>query len=158
MDGNPPRLLVTGAGGFIGRQAVERAVARGFEVHAVVRAKPIAPADGVTYHVVDLLDGGAAAMTVGAIRATHLLHLAWAVEPGRFWTSLDNYRWVGATLDAARAFAAAGGRRIVAVGTGFEYGASDTPHDERRSVLEPATPYAVAKDATRRLLDSLAGA
>jgi nucleoside-diphosphate-sugar epimerase len=156
MAASNRRLLLTGGGGFIGRQAVERARARGFEVHAVVRATPAAPANDVTYHVADLLDARAAAACVRSVRASHLLHLAWAVEPGRFWTSLDNYRWVAATLDLALAFADAGGRRIVGVGTGFEYAVSGAAHDERSSVLEPATPYAVAKDATRRLLESLA--
>ena len=158
MDGSERRLLLTGGNGFIGRQAVACARARGFEVHAVVRAQPRALAEGVTYHVVDLLDTRAAAASVRAIGASHLLHLAWAVEPGRFWTSLDNYRWVAATLELALAFTEAGCRRIVGVGTGFEYGASDAPHHERSSVLEPASPYAVAKDATRRLLESLAAA
>ena len=151
------RLLLTGATGFIGCAAVEAALARRFEVHAVGSRTTANPSPQVTYHALDLLEPVGLARRVGEIGATHLLHLAWSVTPGQFWTSRDNFRWVGATLDLASAFADAGGTRIVGVGTGFEYAATDDLCREGVTSTEPASPYAVAKDATRRLLSSFAG-
>jgi GDP-L-fucose synthase len=54
------RILVCGATGFIGRNTVERLVARGdFEVHAVRFSRPEYPVRGVTWHQTDLRDGDA---------------------------------------------------------------------------------------------------
>jgi nucleoside-diphosphate-sugar epimerase len=63
---------------------------------------------------------------------------------------------VSATLDLAAAFVEGGGRRIVGVGTGFEYATCHEPCHEDRTELSPTSAYAVSKDATRRLLARLA--
>ena len=55
-------VLVTGAGGFVGRQAVTALTARGFTVHAAARTPP--PDDTVVWHRADLLDGGAGTDTL----------------------------------------------------------------------------------------------
>ena len=123
------RVLVTGATGFIGTHAVEALRERGADVHGIG-------------HEVDLL-GGDVRGVLQELRPTHLLHLAWYAVPGEYWTSTENYRWVGSTLELVRHFAESGGKRIVAAGTCAEGG---------------TTAYAVCKDATRRLLDSFANA
>jgi nucleoside-diphosphate-sugar epimerase len=63
---------------------------------------------------------------------------------------------VSASLDLARAFANAGGRRLVAAGTCAEYGPSEDACSEMSTPLAPATPYGVCKDALRRMLESFA--
>ena len=148
------RLLLTGATGFIGRLAVDAAVARGFDVHAICRHVPPSPKPGVTYHATDLLGGE----DVDRHRVNSRFPSASlrGVVPGKFWSSPENYQWVGATLDLAAAFVAGGGARIVGVGTGFEYQASDDDCREESTPSDPLTPYAVSKDATRRLLSSFA--
>ena len=124
-----PRVLVTGATGFIGRHAMEALRQREVDVHGVG-------------HEVDLL-GGEVRSLLQEIRPTHLLHLAWYAVPGEYWTSLENYRWVAATIELARLFAESGGKRIVGAGTCAEGG---------------PTPYGVCKDAARRLLESFSRA
>lgn len=150
------RILVTGAGGFIGRHAIAPLLARGFEVHALSRAA----LPGATCHAVDLMDATATRALLGTLRPTHLLHLAWTVAPGGFWTTRDNLDWVGATLALFRAFVAAGGTRFVGVGSCAEYdwspAAVAAPLDEA-APCRPATLYGTAKDATRRLLAQAAG-
>ncbi len=76
-----------------------------------------------------------------------LLHLGWYVEPGRFWNTPENVRWVEASLALLRAFAAAGGRRAVLAGTSAEYDwdAAGEPCNELRTPLRPATLYGAAK-------------
>jgi nucleoside-diphosphate-sugar epimerase len=142
------RVLVTGAGGFIGRHALAPLVQRGYEVHAVRRGRPGSDAPAVTWHAADLLEPGAAERLCALVRPTHLLHLAWYTLPGLYWRSLENLRWVEASLSLLRAFAAAGGRRVVAAGTCAEYDwAAAARCDERSTPVRPATLYGACKAA-----------
>src|SRR5687768_2561611 len=97
------RLLFTGAGGFIGRRAMPYLLERGFEVHAV-DVRPIDVA-GCTVHTANLLEPSEIKRVISTVRPTHLLHLAWYVEHGKFWTSPDNTRWVEASIALLREFA-----------------------------------------------------
>jgi len=144
------RVLVTGASGFVGRQTLQPLLDRGFEVHAVARrALPFA---GVAWHEADLLDGRAAREIVQRVRATHLLHLAWYAEPGKFWTSPENLRWVAATMELAHAFAASGGERIVSSGSCAEYDWRPGVCIEDETPLVPSTLYGAAKLAAWNIL------
>jgi nucleoside-diphosphate-sugar epimerase len=149
------RLIVTGATGFIGRPAVQIAVERGFTVDALCTRRPGDPHPGVTYHEIDLLEERQRARgLVREIGASHCLHLAWYTAPRLFWTSRENYRWTAATLDLAEAFAQGGGQRLVGAGTCAEYGWHHGFCSEAVTPLEPATPYGIAKNAVRDLLES----
>src|ERR1700733_15064576 len=110
-----PRVLLTGASGFIGARAVAPLLAAGCEVHALGRRA--GQAEDVVWHEVDLLDDRATARAVAEIAAERLLHLAWFTEHGRFWAAGENLDWVAASVRLLRAFAAAGGRRAVIAGT-----------------------------------------
>jgi nucleoside-diphosphate-sugar epimerase len=130
------RVLVTGATGFVGRQALAPLAARGFEVHAPGR------------HELDVLDPAATARFVEELRPTHLLHLAWYAEPGAFWESPENERWLTASIALLEAFASSGGTRAVIAGTCAEYDWSgDGLLSEQRTRLAPRTAYGRAKDA-----------
>jgi nucleoside-diphosphate-sugar epimerase len=151
------RVLVTGASGFVGRRALAPLLERGFEVVAVGRRPPGGDAPpGLRWIAADLLDPAARAAAVRGAGASHLLHLAWYAEPGRYWTATENVHWVGATGGLLEAFAAAGGRRAVLAGTCAEYDWTATgPYAEAATPLRPATLYGVCKDATRRIAAAL---
>ena len=141
-----PRILVTGASGFIGSRALEPLRRRDFDVHAAARDPSRIPSlPGVAAHRVDLLDANDTTRLLEAVRPTHLLHFAWSVEHGTFWTSPANLDWLGATLSLLRTFARIGGRRFVGAGTCAEYAPGDAPRDEAASPLAPATLYGAAK-------------
>lgn len=129
------RVLVTGGSGFVGRQIVAALQARGATVLAPTRRQA------------DLLSATGRRSAVAAARADVLVHAAWVTQPGAYWHSPENLDWVGATLDLARLFASAGGRRAVLVGSCAEYdwtaaGAAPLPETHP---CRPHTPYGAAK-------------
>ena len=108
------RVLVTGAGGFLGRHAVAALLERGHEVIAVTSRQPVAEdRPGLRWVRCDLLGPHAPKDLTAAARASHLLHLAWYAEHGAFWSSLQNLEWVGASLRLLQAFRESGGGRAV---------------------------------------------
>lgn len=149
-----PRVLVTGARGFVGRQCLEPLIKAGYEVHAVAgpdgtRRRP--NVEGVTWHASDLLDPVATGGLVHDLNAGHLLHLAWFATHDAFWTGEENLSWVGATLHLLREWWAAGGRRCVVVGTCAEYGPHELCH-ERDTTMQPMALYGACKHATHQCL------
>lgn len=151
------KVLVTGATGFIGRYVVSELRAdEQVELVCCARTRGSLPPD-VRFEAVDLLAPGAAADLIARVRPTHLLHLAWNAQPGRFWTALDNLDWTAASLVLMRAFADAGGRRAVMAGTCAEYDWTCGPRlSESDTPIRPATLYGVAKDALRRAAQAAA--
>lgn len=142
------RVLLTGARGFVGRHAIGALLERGFAVDAV-SSQPLTDAgDGARWHRADLTDARATRELVARVAPTHLLHLAWYVEHGAFWSSPENDRWLAASLALLDAF---DGERAVCAGSCAEYDWSTAgPLVELTSPIHPQTPYGVAKDALRR--------
>ncbi|HEV2944867.1 MAG TPA: NAD(P)-dependent oxidoreductase [Solirubrobacteraceae bacterium] len=143
------RVLVTGAGGFIGRRVVDRLLADGHEVHGVCTGHGGSRDTRVVWHRADLLAPEAADAVTGEAQATHLLHLAWYAFPGRFWSAVENIEWISATLRLLHSFAAAGGHRAVVAGTCAEYAWGEDVLREEDTPLAPATLYGVCKHATQ---------
>jgi nucleoside-diphosphate-sugar epimerase len=146
------RVAVTGGGGFIGREAVKALRARGAEVHLLGRT----PDAGLgTPHAIDLLHDDPAPL-LRAIAPTHLLHLAWYAEPGKFWAAPENLDWVAASLRLVRGFAAAGGERLTVSGSGTEYDWSHDHLDEAATPRRPNTLYGTAKASLAQILSAAA--
>jgi nucleoside-diphosphate-sugar epimerase len=150
------RIIVTGASGFIGRHALKTLIAQNYEVHAITSRAIPERAENVTWHQVSLHDQRSTESIFRTLRATHLLHFAWYVEHGLFWTSTENYRWVATSLHLMKAFQAYGGERCVMAGTCAEYDWSAGRCDERDTAIAPSTPYGQCKAALKALLDSFA--
>jgi nucleoside-diphosphate-sugar epimerase len=148
------RVLLTGATGFIGRQCIDPLLSRGFEVHAITHGDLPREARDMSWHSADMMNPDQVRAICERVRASHLLHMAWSTEAGKFWTSPDNLRWVAASADLVRNFQAAGGERIVAAGSCAEYDWSAGECAEATTSRVPGTLYGACKDASRRVLES----
>jgi nucleoside-diphosphate-sugar epimerase len=139
------RLLITGAGGFLGRHCIQEAMLEGFEVHAAdIRQLRHLPGAAVS-HQLDMLDAAATERLIQSTRPTHLLHLAWVTTPGHYWRSPLNDEWVEASRHLLGRFHRHGGQRAVMVGTCAEYDWTDGNCDERSTLIRPETRYGQAK-------------
>lgn len=143
------RVLLTGASGFLGRHALDSLERCGVEVVALGRTRPHVP---VKFIKADLLSVRDLRPFLREADATHLLHLAWYAEHGKYWSSPLNLRWVDATTRLVESFCDSGGRRVVVAGTCAEYDWKHGCCEEESTPLAPATLYGLAKDVTRRLV------
>jgi len=151
------KVLVTGAGGFVGRHSLKTLVERGFEVHAVTsKTLPTVNSD-CTWHLANLLDYTSIKELVCQVKPTHLLHFAWCYTvPGQYWKSEDNFLWVQASLELLRQFREQGGERVVMGGTCAEYDWKYGYCSEFVTPRNPDTPYGICKNALQEMLESYA--
>jgi nucleoside-diphosphate-sugar epimerase len=169
------RVLVSGAGGFIGRWSVPALLRLGYDVHAVLsgqanRAIP-EQLQGAKIYFANLLDASAVDRLTSKVRPSHLLHFAWIATPGVYWNSAENFRWLTASEHLLHSFRAHGGSRVMMAGSCAEYDWSRVEVcDELSSPLAdaeaaplndaarlnhssaPASPYAACKIALQRIL------
>jgi nucleoside-diphosphate-sugar epimerase len=140
-----PRVLLTGATGLIGRQVAAPLARLGYDVLPVSRRGA-----GMRGHLID--DPEAVAE---AAHAECLVHLAWHDGPNRMG-AVENLDWVCASLRLLTAFAQAGGKRAVMVGSCAEYDWTGVGRMDETTPLRPASAYGAAKAATG--LAAIAGA
>ena len=150
------KVAVTGASGFLGRYALRALVAQGHEVLAVGRSV-VAGASDLTYVKTDLVTDNCSGW-LKAFKPTHLLHLAWYAEHGKFWSSPANVAWCDTTVRLASSFCENGGKRIVIAGSCAEYDWNFGYCKESSTPTNPATLYGVAKDSARRLTEKVCAA
>lgn len=147
------RVLLTGAAGFIGRNAIPFLRARDYEVHcAYIDEQRLAgEQEGVVWHECNLLDADKQRDLLHEVSPTQLLHFAWETTHRQYWTSRDNLAWVQASLNLLVNFADCGGKRAVLAGTCAEYNWSSGCCRENATPLRPATLYGACKNSTREI-------
>ena len=147
-------MLLTGAAGFVGSSLARLLVERGYDVHAVVRDRPgpgLLGVDGLCLERCDLADTQSLGQLVARIVPELCFHAAWIATPGAYLTSPENAVHEDVAEQLGRALVDVGCRRLVALGTCFEYAPSET-HLSESSPLDPTTPYARAKHAAHERL------
>ena len=151
------RILLTGVTGFIGTHCLRLILDGDYdEIHAVSRRSQGRSDPRVTWHAADLRVADEATRIIEMVRPTHLFHAAWIATPGAYLSSPENVDWMQASIALVRAFAEQGGQRFVGVGSSAEYAPSDTPCDEDRTPLRPASIYGHCKLAVWHAAQGLA--
>ena len=153
------KVLVTGAGGFIGSQVVRKVLQDGHAIVVVLRPGESPERltdclDSVSLFQCDLYDGEAVRRLVSETRPDNVLHLAWYAEPGRYWEAKENLDCVRMSLSLAQALAEAGCSRLVGAGTCAEYDWDHGFLSENVTPLKPRSLYGICKNATREVLQA----
>jgi len=150
------KVLVTGASGFIGQHSLPLLLMKGYEVHALYSTKKIESSTDVIWHQINLLDLSQVSSLIRQINPTHLLHLAWYAEHGKFWSSSYNLLWIQASLNLIENFYKCGGERIVVAGTCAEYDWKHGYCTEDMTPLLPISLYGICKHSLQQILMSYA--
>jgi nucleoside-diphosphate-sugar epimerase len=143
------KVAVTGGTGFIGSYVINLLIEKGYNVLSVGRNCP-SQHPNLTFIQHDLIKDYDYSW-LNKYKPTHLLHLAWYAEHGKYWTSPLNLKWCDATVRLIEAFCTHGGQRIVVAGSCAEYDWSFGSCKEKITPSNPSTLYGIAKDSARRM-------
>lgn len=159
------RVLVTGAGGFIGGHLVERLVRDGAQVRGLVRYTSrgdhgtldwIAPEIAAQVEVVtgELRDVESVDRAVEGMEV--VFHLGAQIAIPYSYVNPRDYSEVNVigTLNVAQAALRHGVRRLVHTSTSEVYGTAQRVPITEEHPLEPQSPYAASKVAADKLVDS----
>ena len=153
------RVLITGAGGFVGSHVVRKVLQEGHTVLAVLRPGESPERlndclDSVSLFRCDLFEGEAVRRLVAEAQPEKALHLAWYVEMGKYWEAKENLDCVKMSICLAQALAEAGCSRFVGAGTSAEYDWESGFLTEDVTPLRPRSLYGICKNATREVLEA----
>ena len=130
------RALVVGAAGFIAANLIRELLARGAEVHGIVRPtsnlwRLADVARNITLHRADLADIEALDRVMDLVQPDHIYHFAVARDSSSREARVDVARTnVIGTLHLLEAAVRIGYERLVYAGSSLEYGPSDRPTRE----------------------------
>jgi nucleoside-diphosphate-sugar epimerase len=143
-----PKVLVTGAAGFIGSHVVVALARRGAEPVALVRpGADVRKLAGTQVVEVDYHDLDAIAEAFSALGPTALVHSAWRLAPrSDYLRDPANLEELASSLGLFGTASREGCARVVGIGTCLEYEESDGPTSED-TPLRPRTVYGATKAA-----------
>ncbi len=146
-----PKILVTGAAGFLGQQVVRCAQAAGAQVHATDRRRDGLPVD-LDFRQADICAPETLRGTFAGIDCVvHLAGLAHVFGKSRAVVAPFHKVNTAGTAHVARAAAEAGVRAFVLVSSVSVYGRHDAQPVDESFPCYPETPYAESKyDAEKR--------
>jgi nucleoside-diphosphate-sugar epimerase len=145
------KVVLTGAGGFIGQNLIPLMTQAGCQVSAITsqltRNKQI---KGVEWFQCDLFHHKRMKELFDFIQPDILIHLAWEATPSKFWNSPNNFKWIDTTAYLLELFKKSGGNKVVISGTCAEYDCSYGYLTEDVTPTLPSTVYGESKNITRK--------
>ena len=153
------KILLTGATGFVGRQVLIALQAKDVDLTLIIRpgSEQKIHNDILRSKVIfseDLFAESVKWWEKTCQNIDIVVHLAWLLKPGEYLYSDKNMICYKGSVNIAKGAAKSGVRRLVSIGTCFEYKVSSNALTVN-SALEPMTPYAEAKVKLYKKLSSL---
>lgn len=144
-------VLLTGATGFVGRQVLRELCERGVQTRVIVRQGKeslVSQSQNIEQIITtnDLFAETSDWWKQACQDIDTVIHCAWYAESGHYLQSEKNLDCLAGTLQLAKGAAQTGVRRVVGIGTCFEYDLT-TGNLSIETPLLPLTPYAGAKAA-----------
>ena len=144
-------FLLTGATGFVGRQVLQKLCERGVQTRVIVRQGKeslVSQSKNIEQIITtnDLFAETSDWWKQACQGIATVIHCAWCAESGKYLQSEKNLDCLTGTLQLAKGAAQTGVRRVVGIGTCFEYDLT-TGNLSIETPLRPLTPYAGAKAA-----------
>lgn len=144
------KILVTGAGGFVGANFTRALIARGDDVHVILRTEKKYwrlndIVEQLTIHIADLTKGKDIDEVVSRTKPDVVYHFAhYGGNRGESNSAQIRSVIIDGTANLYMACMRHGVRKIVHSGSSSEYGRKQTPMAEDM-ILEPNTEYGLAK-------------
>lgn len=135
------KVLLTGATGLIGKEAIEPLTNLGYEVFAP------------DLDEFNLFEAESVKSYLDKTKPSYLLHFAWFTGKGYLESDL-NLKFLNSSERLLENFAKNGGMRAVFAGTCFEYDFCDEPIKENQN-LNPQTLYAKSKNELREKAEKI---
>ena len=145
------KVLVTGATGFIGRYVYNKLLKTNIDFYLTSRN---ARNDIKNCYILDILNYQDTQALIKKIKPDILIHLAWDVSHGEFWTSSKNICYAEATINLFKLFINEGGKKIIAAGTCAEYPTSSQVVFEHLVYQGELSEYGKAKQVVYNFLKS----
>lgn len=137
-----PKVLVTGASGFIGQHTLKPLSDAGFEVYGISRS--VFEHGCCTMINGDILDNHFLENVMSRIKPQYLLHLAWYLG-NNFFQSDENFSFLASGIRLIQLFHENGGKRAVYAGTCGEYEPASCALKEMHPLATKMTNYAFCK-------------
>ena len=141
-----PRILVTGASGFVGRHVLPLLCNRNIEIFALARSL-VPKITGINWIPFDLMQQDEIPKLLQDLHASHLVHLAWYTEPDKYRQSELNLDWLTTSIHLVRNFILHGGQHVIITGTCAEYDWHDGLCTEYTTPCVPDSQYGACKHA-----------
>lgn len=151
------KILLTGAGGFIGSAFARLASSRGHSIGGLLIPGEPVPVSVPVHPRVTWFRGTLSDTPWEEIRAFQpqvCVHTAWITTPGVYLQSPENYRFLETSRRFAEHATNLGVRHLVSLGTCIEYQITGTPLSEDHTPVLPGTTYARCKNELRLALEA----